>query len=129
MTYFLPLTPERAATTFAGVPCTDRSHFDLPQTVHPGDWEYETSRVLRGANGHHRCKFPKRAIAVKESSGDFAIVHVKKGNQHGHRFMKPTKEMLVYFKEAGVMLEFTRQIEKMAMRVSWASSLMDGDRC
>ena len=102
MTYLIPLTPERASTTFAGVPCTDVSHFDITRTVRPGDWDSNPSCPLKHGIGHRRCKVPRKMVVVKESTGEFAITHGKRNENEGHRFMKATAEMLEFFRKVGV---------------------------
>lgn len=102
MTYLIPLTPERASTTFAGVPCTDASHFDITQTVRPGDWDSPASCPLKHGIGHRRCKVPRKLLVIKESTGEFAITHGKAIEKVEHRFMQPTAEVREFFRKVGV---------------------------
>lgn len=102
MICLIPLTSQRASTTFAGVPCTDASHFDLLMIVNPGDWEVTNIISKAKQQGHRRCKYPKKHIIVDESTGDFAIVHGKVSSMAGFKRMRPTLDIVEFFLANGV---------------------------
>lgn len=96
MIHLIALTSDLAATIFTGIPCTDGSHFDLPSSVRPGDWESKDAK--RGEKqGHRRCKFPKKHVVVDGKTGEFAIVHSKYSSLAGFRMLRPTREILQFF--------------------------------
>lgn len=120
MVSIVTLTSEHASTTFECVSCTDSRHSGLGPTSRPGGWAKDREP---GPLGHGRCKFPKKVVVVKDSTGEFVLVHARHASKSGHVFLQPTEEMRRYFKSAGVKIGFVGMMADLSLRVGLACML------